>query len=195
MATILNRAWWMLLLRGGAALLFGLLLLFAPGLTLATGALSFALLFAVYTLVNGISTVVAAVMRREGQWLLLLLLGIVGIVASLLVLGNPLLFSILTIQVMIFIVAFNAIASGIVEIVAAWQLRQEIEGEWLLMLNGLFALLFGLILIARPITAVEVLILIAAFYALAAGAIQIILAFRVRGWSNTLEHLKKVASS
>ena len=186
MADILKQAWWVLLLRGISAILFALLLLFAPGLTLATGIFSFVILFAVYVLVDGISTIVGAVMHREDQWILLLIWGIISVLAGLIALGNPLLFGAFTLTLMVYIVAFRSIIGGIVEMFSAWQLRQEIDNEWLLAMNGIFSLLFGLILLRRPITGIEVLVLITAFYLLMAGVMQIILGFKVRGWSNTL---------
>jgi uncharacterized membrane protein HdeD (DUF308 family) len=190
MANILKHAWWTLLLRGIVAILFALFLIFAPGITLATGAVSFALLFGIYALVDGVSTIVSAVLRREGQWVLLLLLGIVGVIAGLAVLANPLLFAALSVRIVIFIFAFKALAGGIVEIISAWRLREEIDNEWLLALNGLFSVIFGVILIARPITALEVLVLLASFYLLVSGVMLVILAFKMRGWSGKVEALK-----
>lgn len=187
MTSILKRAWWSILLRGVAAILFALLLVFAPGVTLATGALSFVLLFAIYALVDGIGTIVGSLMRREGQWFLLLLMGVVSVIAGLAALGNPLLFAVISVTIMVYIFAFKAIAGGIVEIISAWQLRQEIDNEWLLMLNGLFSLLFGLILLRRPITAIEVLVLFAAFYLLITGVLQVVLAFKLRGMAGKIE--------
>lgn len=187
MATILKHAWWTLLLRGIVAIVFALLLLFAPGMTLAGGALSFAVLFGVYALAEGLSTIFGAISRREGQWVLMLLLGVVGVVAGLVTLGNPLLVGVLTIRFMVFVVAFKAIAGGLIEMMSAWQLRQEIDNEWLLALNGMISVIFGFILLRSPITAIGVLILIASFYLLISGVLQILLAFKVRGWSGKLE--------
>ena len=187
MANVLKQAWWVLLLRGISAILFALLLLFAPGLTLTTGIFSFVILFAIHVLVDGISTIVGAVMHREGQWFLFLLWGIISVLAGLLALGNPLLFGTFTLIIMVYIVAFRSIVGGVVEMFSAWQLRREIDNEWLLAMNGAFSLLFGLILLIRPITGIEVLILLTSFYLLVAGVMQFILAFKARGWSNALE--------
>ncbi|GAB4520749.1 MAG: HdeD family acid-resistance protein [Anaerolineae bacterium] len=190
MAHILKQAWWALLLRGIVALLIGLLLLFSPGLTLATGAISFVVLFGVYALVDGVATIFSAVTRREGQWFLLLLLGIVNVVVALIALGNPLIFAVISVTVMIYIVGFKAIAGGIVEMMTAWELRKDIDNEWLLMLNGLFSVLFGLILLARPITGVEVLVIFATFYLLITGVLLVLLAFKVRGWAGKVDALR-----
>jgi uncharacterized membrane protein HdeD (DUF308 family) len=195
MAGILKQSWWTLLLRGIAAILFALLLLFAPGLTLATGLFSFVILFAIYALIEGISTVVSSIMTREGQWFLLLLFGVISVIAGLAALANPLWFGVMTYIVIIYIVAFKAIVGGIVEMISAWQLRKEIDDEWLLALGGLLSLLFGVILLRRPITGVEVLVVITSLYLFIAGMMQIILGFRVRGWSNVLSDKEAVAAS
>lgn len=187
MAGILKQAWWVLLLRGIAAILFALLLLFMPGLTLTTGIVSFVVLFAAYALIDGGSTIIGAVMRREEQWVLLLIWGIISVIAGLVALANPLMFGVLTLAIMVYIVAFRSIFVGIIEMIAAWRLRQEIDNEWLLAIDGIFSLLFGLILLVRPITGIEVLVLLTAFYMLMAGVIQIVLSSKVRGWSKVLE--------
>jgi uncharacterized membrane protein HdeD (DUF308 family) len=195
MANVLKQAWWVLLLRGISAILFALLLLFAPAITLATGVFSFVILFGVYALIEGIATIVGSIMTREGQWFLMLLFGVISIIAGLAALANPLWFGVMTYIVMVYILAFRAIAGGIVEMIAAWRLRREIDNEWLLALNGLFALLFGLILLRRPITGIEVLVLITSLYLLMAGAMQITLGFKVRGWSGTLSAQEAPAAS
>lgn len=187
MANVLKRAWWTLLLRGIVGIVFALLILMYPGITLATGAISFTILFALYALIDGIGTLAAAITHRQGQWFLLLILGIISVVAGLAVLANPLLFSAITIQLIIYIVAFRAIAGGIVELISAWQLRQESHHEWLLVMNGLFAVLFGFILFFRPILVLEVLITVTAFYLLMAGVLQIVLAFRMRNGKPILQ--------
>ena len=195
MADILKTAWWVLLLRGISAILFALLLLFLPGLTLVGGVLSFVILFAIYSLVDGISTIVGSVMRREDQWVLMLIWGIISVIAGLVALGNPLVFGVLTLTLMIYIVAFRAVFVGIVEMIAAWRLRQDIDNEWILAIDGIFSLLFGVILFARPITGIEVLVLLTAFYMLMAGELQIILGFKVRGWAKVLPQPEATATA
>jgi uncharacterized membrane protein HdeD (DUF308 family) len=74
-------------------------------------------------------------------------------------------------------------------------IRQEIDNEWLLAINGLFSLLFGLILLRRPITGIEVLVLITSFYLRMAGTMQIVLGFKVRGWSSVLSEREAVANA
>lgn len=65
MAQVLKRAWWTLLLRGIVGIVFALLILMYPGITLATGAISFTILFALYALIDGIGTLAAAITHRQ----------------------------------------------------------------------------------------------------------------------------------
>lgn len=182
MASVLKQAWWMLLLRGAAAIVFGMLLLTLPGLALTTGAISIVLLFSIYMLVDGIGTIIGAVSKREGQWFLLLLLGAVSVIAGIVALANPLLFATFTLAILVVIIAVRALFGGVIEIITAVQLRKEIDNEWLLLLSGLLSVIFGLILIVRPLAAVEALIVVVGFYAVIFGVMQLLLAFRVRGW-------------
>src|SRR5579884_2099155 len=82
MMTVLTRNWWMLAIRGLAALIFGLLAILWPGITLAT----LVLFYGAYVFVDGIFAVIAAINRAEhrSSWVPLLLLGVVSIVAGLL---------------------------------------------------------------------------------------------------------------
>ena len=72
------------------------------------------------------------------------------------------------------------------------KLRREIDNEWLLAINGIFAVLFGLILLARPIAGIEVLVLLTSFYLLIAGVMQIVLGFKVRGWYTKLSEQEPI---
>ncbi len=184
MTGVLEQAWWTLVLRGVAAIVIALLLLFVPGLTLAGAGLSFAILFGAYALIEGIGTIVGSLRRREDQWVLLLIFGIISAIAGIFALTNPLAAGAITLAFMVYVVAFKSIIGGIVEMVSAWRLRQEIDNEWLLAINGFFSLLFGLILLRNPGVSIAVLVLLTGFYLMMAGVMQIILGFKVRGWAH-----------
>src|SRR5262245_6763720 len=143
-ADILSRGWWLVLLRGLAAIVFGLLTLFRPGISLA----ALVLLFGVYALVDGVLDVWHAISGRKenDHWWMLLLGGLLGIVVGFITLTTPG----ITALALLFYIAIWSIARGVLEIVAAIRLRKEIEGEWLLILGGLASVLFGFLLITRP---------------------------------------------
>jgi uncharacterized membrane protein HdeD (DUF308 family) len=88
----------------------------------------------------------------------------------------------ITALALVFYIAIWAIATGVLEIVAAIRLRKEIEGEWQLILSGLVSVVFGVILMAQPgVGALAVLWLIAA-YAVVFGVLLVILAFKARSF-------------
>ncbi len=181
LSTVLARSWWLLLLRGIIAILFGILTYFQPGISLAT----LVLLFGAFSLADGaLGTWQAINARKEREnWWVLLLGGLLGIGVGLLTLFHPG----VTALALLFYIAIWAVATGVLEIVAAIRLRKEIEGEWLLILAGVASVLFGVLLIARPeVGALAVLWLIAA-YAIAFGVILVVLAFKARGFARRIQ--------
>jgi uncharacterized membrane protein HdeD (DUF308 family) len=183
MATLLKKGWWVLLVRGLAAVLFGVIALVWPQLTVAT----LILYFGAFALVDGISDVIGSIMNRKEDkyWWLVLLRGLAGIAAGVLVFVWPQ----LTALFLLYMIAARALATGILDIFAAIRLRKEIEGELLLILGGLVSVLFGLIAFVRPGAGALAVISLIAIYALFVGLIMIVLAFRMRRWSKKLKKL------
>jgi uncharacterized membrane protein HdeD (DUF308 family) len=180
LASILTRGWWLLLLRGIAAIIFGVLTWLRPGISLAV----LVLFFGAYAMVDGFLGVWAAFAgRRYHQyWWVLLLEGLVGVAVGVLAFVAP---GLTALALLLYIAAW-AIITGVLEIAIAIRLRREIRGEWLLILAGLASVLFGLILIARPgVGALSLLWLIAA-YAVVFGVLLVILAFRMRTFARVV---------
>jgi uncharacterized membrane protein HdeD (DUF308 family) len=143
MLHFLGRNWWLLVLRGICAILFGLLAFTWPGITL--GAL--VLLFGVYAFANGMLAFAAAFSNStDTPWWILILEGAVSIAAALAIFVFPG----ITAVVLLYVMAMWAIVTGMFQIGAAIQLRNEIEGEVWLGLAGLASVLFGVVLLARP---------------------------------------------
>ena len=69
---------------------------------------------------------------------------------------------------------------GILEIAAAIQMRHETEDAWLLALDGVISVIFGLSVLAYPGAGALALIWIIAAYAIASGIVLIMLSFRAR---------------
>lgn len=170
----LERNWWLLLVRGIAAILFGIAAFAWPGLTLA----ALVLLFGAYALVDGVFAVVDSIRYRDrlAHWGLWLLEGVLGIAVGAMTLFMPG----VTAFVLLMFVAAWAIVGGVLRIVAAIQLRKRIEGEWLLALSGVLSVLFGLLLMTMPAAGILSLVWLIGAWAIALGIVLAMLAFRLR---------------
>jgi uncharacterized membrane protein HdeD (DUF308 family) len=176
LASILSRRWWLLLLRGLIAIAFGVVSWVLPGISLA----SLVLLFGAYCLADGVLNAWTALEgRREHEhWWVLFLEGLLGIGVGVLTFLAPS----LTALALLFYIAIWAIATGVLEIVAAIRLRKEIENEWLLIIAGLASVVFGALLMAQPAAGALALLWLIASYAIFFGVLLVILAFKVRGF-------------
>lgn len=176
MYDFLVREWWVFLVRGLSAILFGLLALFWPGPTLV------ALVFMVgaYFLVDGVAMLVALMAgderARRNAWAVGLM-GLLSIVAGVVAFFWPN----ATALSLLYVVAFWAIATGVVQMISAIALRREIEGEFWMGLGGLLSVSFGAYLIALPGAGLLSLVWLVGFWAVAFGFSSIGLAFRLRG--------------
>src|SRR5689334_14735051 len=123
MLDLMSRYWWALVLRGVAAIMFGVLALAWPGLTLQV----LVALFGAYALVDGVFAVVAAIGGRQhtDQWFLLLLEGLLGIVVGVVTWAAPG----ITATALVLYIALWSVVTGVLEIVAAIRLRKEVRGE------------------------------------------------------------------
>ena len=83
---------------------------------------------------------------------------------------------------LLYLIAAWAVVTGIFEIATAIRLRQEITGEWALIIGGALSMLFGVILaVIGPVAGLLSLIWLIGVYALAFGILMLITAFQVRG--------------
>ena len=177
-ARILSQYWWMTLLRGLLWIVFGVIIFTEPGISLLT----LTVLFGAFALVDGIGTVVTAIGGRKEHenWWVLMLGGLCGIGIGILTAVNPA----LTATVLLFYMAIWAIATGLLEMVAAVRLRKEISGEFWLALAGLTSIALGVLILARPAVGALSLLWIIAGYAVVFGITLILLSLRVRGFMN-----------
>lgn len=171
----LAKNWWAVALRGAAALVFGILTLIWPALSLAV----LVLLFGSFALVEGIFNIIAAIRRRRGErhWWALLLEGLVSVGVGIVTLVLPG----LTALALPFVIAGWAIATGLLEIVAAVRLRRQIRGEWWLALSGALSVAFGVLVALLPGAGALAVVIWIAAYSILFGILLIALAFRLRG--------------
>jgi uncharacterized membrane protein HdeD (DUF308 family) len=175
MLGLLAKNWWVFLVRGLIAILFGLMAFASPGLTLAT----LVIFFGAWALASGVFAIFGAfaAMKAHRDWWVLLLQGLLGIAVGVLTFRAP---AITAISILWYL-AFWSILTGIVEIVTAIRLRKEIRGEGWILLAGIASVAFGLLLIARPGAGALALITLIAAYAIVFGVILVVAGFRLKG--------------
>jgi uncharacterized membrane protein HdeD (DUF308 family) len=170
----LARNWWALAIRGAAAIIFGLLAFILPGVTLVT----LILLFGAYAIVDGIFNLIAALRGHRGdqpRWWLALE-GLVSLGAGIVTFAMPG----LTALVLVYVIAAWAVITGVLEIVGAIRLRQEISNEWWLVAGGVLSVVFGVLLFGAPGAGALAVIFWIGAYAIIFGALLVGLAFRLR---------------
>jgi uncharacterized membrane protein HdeD (DUF308 family) len=169
----LAKNWWLLLLRGIAAVLFGVLAFGWPGLTLLT----LILLYGAYALVDGVIAIIAAITggAPAARWWLAIvgLLGIAVGAFTFLVPG-------MTALILLFTIGGWAVAIGVLQIIGAIRLRKEIDNEWLLILSGVISVLFGVAIVAQPGAGALALVWLIGAYAIIAGVLYIGLSLRLK---------------
>src|SRR5262245_36118257 len=174
MMRTLARNWWLVVLRGVSAVLFGLAAFAWPGITLAV----LILLYGAYALADGVLAVIAAVASRQpgGFPWGMLLAGLAAIAAGVLTFLWPG----LTALVLVYLIAGWAIVRGVFEIVTAVALRKEIDNEWLLAASGALSVLLGFFLVVSPGAGAIALLWVIATFAILAGILMIALGFRLK---------------
>lgn len=186
-ATTMARSWWMFILRGVLAILFGLVCLVFPPLAI----LALATLFGFWLLLDGVSELVVAwQMRSKGGWWLPLLEGIAGVVAGFLALIWPG----ITAVVLVLFVGIWAIMTGLFEVWAAVRLREQIKGEFWLGLAGVISVLFGIYVIIFPGAGILSVLWLIAIFAIAFGISLIGLGWRLRRIHEEMSHHGQAAA-
>src|SRR6266699_352769 len=174
----LAKCWWLLLLRGIAAIVFGVLAFVWPGLTLVT----LVLFYGAFALVDGVIALVAAFTggaKPVPTWWLVVV-GLLGIAAGIVTFLWP---GITALLLIIFIGAWSLV-HGVFEIIGAIQLRNEIDNEWMLILGGLLSVVFGVLVLLAPGAGALGLIWAIASYSIVFGILFVALALRLRKHSH-----------
>jgi uncharacterized membrane protein HdeD (DUF308 family) len=169
------RWWWSFILRGVLAIAFGVMAFAWPGLTIDV----LILLFGAWMLVDGVFNIFAVILGRERvrSWWLGILEGIAGIVAGLIALVLP----DVAAGALLLLISAWAIVTGVIEIVSAIRLREQITGEVWLALAGVASIAFGLLLFLFPVTGALTILWLIGGYAIAFGVVLILLGWRLRG--------------
>jgi uncharacterized membrane protein HdeD (DUF308 family) len=176
MAFELAKKWWVLLLRGILLIIIGLLAFVSP--------LVWVTFVGIYMLIDGMVMLISGFSEQpagQSRWPLLVI-GVLGLLAGLIILWNPALGGItLTI-----VIAAWAIVTGILTIIAAIRVREEIDNEWWLIISGVLAIIFGILVFQNVLAGILTIAWIFGIFAIVAGILSIALAFRVRDFGTQI---------
>lgn len=171
-----RRAFWLFILRGGAAVLLGLLAFLWPAPTLLT----LVWLFGTYALVDGLATAYFSSANRkvDEDWWETFFAGLIGMSIGFMTLLRPR----LTWLALLLLIGIRALVDGALEVAFAFRARKLGGGEWLIVLAGVLSVLFGLAVIAVPLGGVLALASLIAAYAMLFGVVQFALVWRLPQW-------------
>jgi uncharacterized membrane protein HdeD (DUF308 family) len=166
-----NVAWWDVMLRGIVAIAFGLMLLFWPGLSLAV----FLLLFAAFSFFDGILVLLQAVTIRDGRWLWRVVHGVIALIAA----AAAVLLPGWTLLAVAFLLGAYWIATGILQVATAIDLRKVMKGELLLIAAGILSAIVGILLLVYPLAGLIALAQVIGIFSIASGIILLVLAAKL----------------
>jgi uncharacterized membrane protein HdeD (DUF308 family) len=167
----LIRNWWIPVVRGVLAILFGILVFAYPN----TAVTVFVYLFGAYMLLDGIAALGFGFDVNRGRgWLILS--GIAGIAAGILTFMYPS----ATAVALVYIAAAWAIVTGIFEVIAALEWRKVLSDAWMLGLGGVLSIILGALLISSPSAGLIAWAWLVGIYAIAYGVLYIVTGFRLK---------------
>lgn len=169
----MSENWWLFLVRGILALIFGVVAIVVPIATVIT----LAIIFGVYAIIDGVMALASAVRgdSKMPRWWLIIV-GLAGLVAGILAIVWP---GITALLLIAFIGAW-AVVRGVFEIIGAISLRREIDNEWMLILGGALSVLFGVFVLLAPGAGAIALAWLIGIAAILLGVTLCGLAFRLR---------------
>jgi uncharacterized membrane protein HdeD (DUF308 family) len=167
------RSWWLPALRGAAAIILAVVAFVWPRMTLTL----LMVFFGAYVLLDGALDAAAAARakREERPWGLLAAEAVAGIgigVATFVVPDA-------TGRFLIALIGIWAIVTGVLRLYAAFQLRDFIGVEWLMVLAGVVMIALGLLLIVNPGQGLLVTLFVLAAGAFVLGVVLLARAFRL----------------
>ena len=174
-----SRTGWLLVFYGVISILFGISALVWPGGTV----IALAWAFGVMALAEGVISLFALFNRHVAVsrgWLVLYALA--SIVFGLLAIWHPL----AVVNVLLLFLAAWLIVAGIYRIVFAIRVRKEIEGEWMIALSGVLAVVLGVLFAAYPVAGLLTVAIWIGAAALVYGVLQVIAGVRMHRWKRSL---------
>jgi uncharacterized membrane protein HdeD (DUF308 family) len=175
----LKEVWWLLMLRGIALILFGIIAVLWPGLTL----LALATAFAAFLLISGVIDIITGI-RAEGKrslWFLTMILGFAEVGLGVFLLKNG-----LVLATFIALIGFTILIIGIIQVIAAFEPGEDAGRRFLNIIVGVLGVIAGFAVLRYPVSSGLAFTWILGVWALVAGAIQIAMCLSVRQKVNAI---------
>lgn len=184
MVKTLTQNWWLVVLRGALSIFFGIAAFVWPGPTLA----ALVIVFGAYALVDGVFALAAGIAGSAAsgglRWFLVLG-GLAGITIGVVTFFYPG----ITAFSLLYLIGAWAIITGIFEVIAAIQLRQEISNEWSFIFGGTLSVIFGVLVFIYPQASALSILWLIGIYAVIYGVAIVALGFRIKSLGSTLSNV------
>lgn len=174
--TSLSAHWGWLIARGLAAIIFGVLAIAMPRLTVLT----LALVWGAYAIVDGAFALIYGARGGGKRRWTYIIIGLIGVIAGLVAFFWPG----ETAIILVMIIGFWAFFTGIFEIIYAIQYRHAIAHPWAVGISGLLSAVVGFVFAMFPGAGALSLIWVIAAYAILYGILMIVAGFQLRRWRN-----------
>jgi uncharacterized membrane protein HdeD (DUF308 family) len=174
MVAVAARQWWVLVLQGILGIVFGAIAIAVPDIALVT----LAYLFAIWAIVAGLTQIGVGwrIAEHRGRAWPFAVTGVISVIAGLLAafIPGP------TVLFLILLLGWWLAFQGVLEIYAAWRIRREITGEWLMALGGVARLAVGLVVLAMPIVGAILTVALIATFSIIGGITALLVGLRLR---------------
>lgn len=179
--TMIDNLWWMFVLQGVLTVVFGVVALFMPGITLVT----LVYLFAVYILALGVVLFLRGLFRikKEASWWFLALMGLVSVGIGLYLIMYPQ----VAIGTFLGILGVVLLVRGIFDLFLAAYFVKTTDGRILWIISGVVGIIAAVVLWRYPVETGVAFIWVLGLYALIAGTVSLVYAYRARGFLDKMK--------
>src|SRR3954452_14440255 len=176
MLAALASRWWLFIVQGVFMIILAILVFTQPTLLIS--------LIGAYAVVDGVLKIFSGLGEQpddQSRWPALII-GVLSIIAGGWMLANRE----VAIEALAYLIAAWAVVVGVLLIIWAVRLRQEINDEWLMIIFGVLSIIFGLLVFNNVLAGLLSLAWIFAIYMVVGGILSILLGFRIRGFGERL---------
>jgi uncharacterized membrane protein HdeD (DUF308 family) len=185
MAEFLEKTWWLAVVRGVIAVLFGVFALVNPE---GAGYL-LVFIFGIFLLIDGLLNVAGSIIyyRSAVDWWVLLVVGVLELGVAMVTFAHPE----ITGTVLAILIGLWGLFKGVIELMAGIAFREEVEGEWILILTGVLTIAFGIFALMLPFTESTAAIFLLGLYAMLNGVLWMVIGFEARGLAGELREIEE----